>query len=650
VQSSRILVVTSSWNMKRTVLRSLVSAGFEVTVCLNNRAEVERALASRPGMCIVDAGGGWEEVQWLIDLLYNQHQEVIPLFTSQDHTSRIVRDSLTAKNLNNLIAMHGGVTAMGDHINETELVVTCQKLLRRDIFGLEKYLSTWGIRIDELEIRGTESKPVILRELEGFLDQLDCYRPIRNAVLLVADELVMNAIFNAPRDSEGRPRYVAVDRSKDLVLEPHERAVLRYACDGRYIALSVRDPFGSLGREVLVSYLQHYFDEGPAAMENKPQGAGLGLYMVLSSITQLTFNIQEGVATEVIAVFYIAGKRAFQSAEHSLNLFYIRGARYALPSRRVLLVTSNRQTRRTVRRSLVSAGFDVQDCPMARADIELALEQRPEMCIMDAANGGEDVQWLIDLLYREHQEVIPLLASQDHASRVVGESLTTRNLNNLIAKRGAVSATSGDIDETELVVTCQKLLQRDIFGFEKYLSTWGIQIRELEIRGTESKPSILREVETFLDRLSCFKPVKHAVMLVADELVMNAIFNAPRDSEGRPKYADLDRSTDVTLEPQERGLLRYACDGRNIALSVRDPFGSLDRDVLVHYLRHYFEGEPQIKEGAGLGLYMVLNSITQLTFNIEAGVATEVIAMFYVHGGSMAFQSSGRSLNLFYLS
>jgi hypothetical protein len=31
-------------------------------------------------------------------------------------------------------------------------------------------------------------------------------------------------------------------------------------------------------------------------------------------------------------------------------------------------------------------------------------------------------------------------------------------------------------------------------------------------------------------------------------------------------------------------------------------------------------------------------------------VATEVIAMFYVHGGSMAFQSSGRSLNLFYLS
>jgi hypothetical protein len=55
------------------------------------------------------------------------------------------------------------------------------------------------------------------------------------------------------------------------------------------------------------------------------------------------------------------------------------------------------------------------------------------------------------------------------------------------------------------------------------------------------------------------------------------------------------------------------------------------------------------KGGAGLGLYMVVHSITQLVFNIQANNATEVIAAFYVRSGLRAFRSSGLSLNLFLL-
>ena len=46
---------------------------------------------------------------------------------------------------------------------------------------------------------------------------------------------------------------------------------------------------------------------------------------------------------------------------------------------------------------------------------------------------------------------------------------------------------------------------------------------------------------------------------------------------------------------------------------------------------------------------MVFSSITQLTFNIQANTATEVIAMFYVRRGARAFRASGRSLNIFLL-
>lgn len=320
---------------------------------------------------------------------------------------------------------------------------------------------------------------------------------------------------------------------------------------------------------------------------------------------------------------------------------------------RVLLVTSSRNMKRHVNRALVSAGFVVDTCPPVRGTVEQALALSPDMCIIDAGEREDEIRWLVDHLYSTHKEVIALLASQDHETPFVRDSLAGKNLNNLIAKHGGVAATSELIDEAELIVTCQKLLRHDIFGLDKYVTTWGIQLHEMPITGTGSKGEAVGALEDFLDRLDCYAPVKQAATLVADELIMNAIFNAPRDGEGRAKYATLDRATDLVLEPHERAAFCYACDGRHVALSVRDPFGSLDRDLLITYLHSYFSGEPAAPEekqgGAGLGLYLVLNSITQLTFNVQAGVATEVIALFYVHGGSRGFTHSGRSLNIFYL-
>lgn len=320
------------------------------------------------------------------------------------------------------------------------------------------------------------------------------------------------------------------------------------------------------------------------------------------------------------------------------------------PASRILLVTSSRNMRRHVKRSLVSAGFTVDCCPPDRGQVRNALSHGPGMCIVDAGEPREETDWLMDLLYREHEDVIALLTSHDHESPIVKDSLTSKNINNLIAKHGGVAASSEHIDETELVVTCQKLLRHDIFGLDKYLTTWGINFNERTITGTASKDEATAELEDYLERLDCFKPVTRAAMLAANELIMNAMFDAPRDADGHPRYADRDRAQPLELEPHEHATLTYACDGRNVALAVKDPFGSLDREVLIKYLQGYFAEKEEDPPGGGLGLYLVFNSITQLTFNIQAGVATEVIASFYVHGGAHGFSHSGRSLNVFYPS
>jgi len=318
----------------------------------------------------------------------------------------------------------------------------------------------------------------------------------------------------------------------------------------------------------------------------------------------------------------------------------------------ILVVTANRSVKRHVTRALASAGFAVHHSPPQQEAVRAALARGPRMCVVDIDERPDDVCWLLDELREAHPEVIGLLISQDHEMPFLREKLAARNLSNLIAKHGGVSA-SDLIDEAELIVTCQKLFQRNIFGLDKYLPTWGIRVREAEIEATQARPRVVGELEEFLDQIDCYGAVKNAVLLVADELLTNAIFNAPRDAEGRPKYATWDRSRDFSLPPEERPVFRYSCDGRNVGISVTDRFGALDRDVILRYLERCFAGGPaeveQKEGGAGLGLYMIFNSITQLVFNIEHGRATEVIALFYARSGPLAFKSSGRSLNIFYL-
>jgi hypothetical protein len=321
VEAKRVLLVTSDRNIRRRVTRALASGGVEVRWC-PTREEVLTALPDAPEMCIIDADEQEAEVRWLLQLLFEKHADVIPLLVSHDHDNQLLIDLLSNENLNNVVAKHGGVATNSDLIDEAELIVTCQKLFNRDIFGLEKYLPAWGIKIYERTMTSTDEKREVIGQLEEFLDAIDCYGSIKNSVILVADELIMNAVFNAPRTPEGTPKYADTDRRERIVLEPGEHVKFRYACDGRNVLLSVGDQFGSLSRDVIVRYLKRCFSREGAEVEEKRAGAGLGLYMIFNSITQLTFNIRDGVATEAIASFYVRSRaRAFRSAGRSLNIF-----------------------------------------------------------------------------------------------------------------------------------------------------------------------------------------------------------------------------------------------------------------------------------------------------------------------------------------
>lgn len=316
---------------------------------------------------------------------------------------------------------------------------------------------------------------------------------------------------------------------------------------------------------------------------------------------------------------------------------------------RVLIASSRSSLRRNATRATISIGCKVAATEMDRQSVAGALTEPVDMLIFDA-----DDPMLIDLLSDETVDFgdAPILLM---SSRFVGdelyEILSRRGINNLIARHGVSSAGTDLIDEHELIATCYKIFSGDIFGVEKYLGCFGAKVHEAVVTSVIDKTSAIQELHQFLESLLCQPRTIQKVLMVADELLMNAIYCAPCDRSGSPKYLDMIGTGDLVLESGERVDFRYACDGRSVALSVGDRFGRLERSKVFRYLKsHFYEERAEMEEkvgGAGLGLHMVFGAATQLVFNIEPGLQTEVIATFYLHSGHRSLRQSAKSLNVF---
>ncbi len=184
----------------------------------------------------------------------------------------------------------------------------------------------------------------------------------------------------------------------------------------------------------------------------------------------------------------------------------------------------------------------------------------------------------------------------------------------------------------ELSITVQKLSRRQIFGLEKYL-TWGIEIRELTLDDAGHRRALVDEMGEDVQRAG-LGPRALAATLIADELLSNAVFNAPVDDAGARLHVDDDRTLARPLAERERVTLRYACDARYLAIEVEDRYGSLDRGTILRCLtKATTRARDQISmdtRGAGIGLATVYGSCNHLVFNLEPGRRTQAIALIDV--------------------
>lgn len=182
--------------------------------------------------------------------------------------------------------------------------------------------------------------------------------------------------------------------------------------------------------------------------------------------------------------------------------------------------------------------------------------------------------------------------------------------------------------------------------FAAYLD-WGAAIAELDVRTSAEVDPTIAKIQELVLSLALPRRLAELVGELAHELIMNAMYDAPVDAEGKAKYA-ADRKSSVTLEEAERVLVRCGTDGTRFAISVRDPFGRLERRHVVDGLARGLAGGEQDRThgGAGLGMLVAHNASTALVFDVARGRSTEVTALLELDLNLRELRTQARSLHV----
>ena len=211
--------------------------------------------------------------------------------------------------------------ACDEDIDTWDMLVTLRKLLRRDIFGIEKYFA-WGVEPQVMPLRSSAEKGTLVDAAQAFAESIGVDPRLTSHFCTVADEFFTNAIYNAPVDEKGNSRYGHLPREDEVTLAPNEAAEVKFSCDGYRLGISITDPFGSLSPERLLFYLSKCFRKEADQLDDKMGGAGLGLYYVFECLSHFVVNIQPGVRTEMIGLIDVRGSfRDFARRGKSFNLF-----------------------------------------------------------------------------------------------------------------------------------------------------------------------------------------------------------------------------------------------------------------------------------------------------------------------------------------
>ncbi|MBI2605154.1 MAG: hypothetical protein HYW49_03635 [Deltaproteobacteria bacterium] len=159
-----------------------------------------------------------------------------------------------------------------------------------------------------------------------------------------------------------------------------------------------------------------------------------------------------------------------------------------------------------------------------------------------------------------------------------------------------------------------------------------VKTQNIKVTKSKQKQAIVESLKNHLAEIGFKLRTAALIASAADELIMNAIFDAPVDKTGKYIYSQTPRSAELELDEKNSVDFKVAFDGNLLGISVTDQYGSLDKKkVLRHVSKSYEMEEYKVKTnvaGAGVGLSNVYRNCSGIVFECESGTRTTV-SVFY---------------------
>lgn len=284
----RVLAISRNLNQLRRIVANLERAGAEVDAVRTVDAIQTDIIPHRYIFHAVDEGN-LEAIDQLLPRLRRRAQTAVVVPEAKlDDLTGLLRDD----RVNHVIA--------GDAIDRG-VVVTAQKLLTGDIFGIEKYLPG-DTPVHYMRLRDFTGRGKALDTILEFAAQTKMRRQVRHAIGQVCEELLMNALYDAPVDEDGRQIFAEVDPRDRTKSRSPKPVSIRYAASEEGFAVAVRDRFGRLAKNTILAYIEKCL-HSPTQIDRKTYGAGLGIYLVANAAASYVVNVAYGIATEVVCTF-----------------------------------------------------------------------------------------------------------------------------------------------------------------------------------------------------------------------------------------------------------------------------------------------------------------------------------------------------------
>jgi hypothetical protein len=174
-----------------------------------------------------------------------------------------------------------------------------------------------------------------------------------------------------------------------------------------------------------------------------------------------------------------------------------------------------------------------------------------------------------------------------------------------------------------------------------------------EIKSPLEKCEAIEKLQTFAKRFKNPSSVVYDIALVGDELISNALYNAPYVDPGNTRSGPDRNPQNIAVDPKKRPEIFAGCDGSRIVVGVRDHYGMLNTTQFIERIRACYEKNPRdnisYKEGgAGIGSFMIFESCASMYVAVETGTATVICCSFPIGMGAHKRHRIPKNLHLLY--